>query len=70
MPRWLSFFLKGLRGQGVHREMESEGYAKKIRVVVDGGHPEDEQVGQSGTRLSLQYGVESVLIHPPHQGVC
>src|SRR5215470_644266 len=33
-------------GQGVHREMESEGHAEKYRAVIDGGHPEDEPVGQ------------------------
>ena len=25
---------------------------------------------EGGTRSSLQYGGEGVLIHPPHQGVC
>src|SRR6202011_118283 len=33
-------------GQGVHREMESEGHAEKYRAVIDGGHPEDELLGQ------------------------
>ena len=33
-------------GQGVHREVESGGYAEHHRVVVDGGHPTDESVGQ------------------------
>ncbi len=33
-------------GQGVHREVESEGHEEKYRAVVDGGHPEDEPVGQ------------------------
>src|SRR6202140_1013059 len=33
-------------GQGVHREAESEGYAEKYRAVIDGGHPDDEPVGQ------------------------
>jgi hypothetical protein len=32
-------------GQGVHREVESEGHAEKHRAVVDGGCPEDEPVG-------------------------
>ena len=26
--------------------MESEGHAEKYRAVIDGGHPEDEPVGQ------------------------
>ena len=33
-------------GQGVHREVESEGHEEKYRAVIDGGHPEDESVGQ------------------------
>jgi hypothetical protein len=33
-------------GQGVHREVESEGLAEKFRAVIDGGHPADEPVGQ------------------------
>jgi len=33
-------------GQGVHREMESEGHAEKYRAVIDGGYPDDEPVGQ------------------------
>jgi hypothetical protein len=32
-------------GQGVHREVESEGHEEKYRAVIDGGHPEDELVG-------------------------
>ena len=57
-------------GQGVHREMESEGHAEKYRAVIDGGHPEDEPVGQRRGRSSLHYGGEGVLILPPYQGVC
>ena len=33
-------------GQGVHREVESEGHEEKHRAVIDGGYPEDELVGQ------------------------
>jgi hypothetical protein len=33
-------------GQGVHREMESEGHEEKYRAVIDGGYLEDEPVGQ------------------------
>jgi len=33
-------------GQGVHREVESEGLEEKYRAVINGGHPDDEQVGQ------------------------
>src|SRR5712691_857248 len=51
-------------GQGVHREMESEGHEEKYRAVIDGGYPEDEPVGKGGVRSSLHYGDEGVLIHP------
>ena len=33
-------------GQGVYREVESEGHEEKYRAVIDGGYPEDELVGQ------------------------
>jgi len=33
-------------GQGVHREVESEGFAEKYRAVVEESHPSDEPVGQ------------------------
>ena len=33
-------------GQGVHREVESEGHEEKYRAVIDGGCLDDEPVGQ------------------------
>src|SRR5580704_5737829 len=33
-------------GQGVHREVESEGHEEQYRAVIDGGYPEEEPVGQ------------------------
>ena len=33
-------------GQGVRSDPESEGSEEKYRAVINGGHPEDEQVGQ------------------------
>src|SRR5436190_21279374 len=33
-------------GQGVHREVGSEGHEEKYRAVVDGGNSDDEPVGQ------------------------
>ena len=33
-------------GQGVHREVGSEGHEEKYRAVIDGGCPADEPVGQ------------------------
>ena len=35
-----------LGGQGAHREVGSERHEEKYRAVSDGGHPEDEPVGQ------------------------
>jgi len=57
-------------GQGVHREVESEGHEEKYRAVIDGGYPKMNRSAQGGTRSSLHYEGEGVLIHPPHQGVC
>ena len=42
-------------GQGVHREMESEGHEEKYRAVID-GETQDEPVGQGWGR------VESALL--------
>src|ERR1700745_4049118 len=57
-------------GQGVHREVESEGHEEKYRAVIDGGHPEMNRSAKGGTRSSPHYRGEGVLIHPPYQGVC
>ena len=56
-------------GQGVHREVESEGHEEKYRAVID-GETRDEPVGQKRGRSSLHYGGEGVLILPLYQGVC
>ncbi len=57
-------------GQGVHREVESEGFAEKYRAVIEGATPLMNRSAKGGTRSSLHYGGEGVLIHPPYQGVC
>jgi hypothetical protein len=57
-------------GQGVHREVESEGHEEKYRAVIDGGHPMMNRSAKGGTRSSPHYRGEGVLIHPPYQGVC
>ena len=44
MRRWPEAMV-AFGGQGVHREMESEGHEEKYRAVIDGGDPEDELVG-------------------------
>ena len=57
-------------GQGVHREVESEGFAEKYRAVIEGATPLMNRSAKGGARSSLQYGGEGILIHPPYQGVC
>ena len=34
------------RGQGVHREVESEGFEENYQTVINGSDSEDELVGQ------------------------
>jgi hypothetical protein len=51
-------------GQGVHREVESEGHEEKYRAVIDGGHPKMNRSAKGGTRSSPHYRGEGVLIHP------
>ena len=43
-PEAANLWLSG--GQGVHREVESEGHEEKYRAVIDGDNPQDEPVGQ------------------------
>jgi hypothetical protein len=57
-------------GQGVHREVESEGPEEKYRAVIEGATPTMNRSAKGGARSSRQYGDEGVLIHPPHHGVC
>jgi hypothetical protein len=57
-------------GQGVHREVESEGHEEKYRAVVDGGHPVTNRSAKGGAWSSPHYGGEGILILPPYQGVC
>jgi len=67
MPRWPG---QCSGGQGVHREVESEGFAEKHRAVAKGATPQANRSAKDGTRSSLHYGGEGALIHPSHQGVC
>jgi hypothetical protein len=57
-------------GQGVHREVESEGFEEKYRAVIKGAIPTMNRSAKGEARSSLHYGDEGVLIHSPHQGVC
>lgn len=57
-------------GQGVHREVESEGLEEKYRAVIEGATPLMNRSAKDGARSSLHYGGEGVLTHPSYQGVC
>ena len=57
-------------GQGVHREVESEGIEEKHRAVIDEATRQMNRSAKDGARSSLHYGGEGVLIHPSNQGVC
>ena len=57
-------------GQGVHREVESEGLEEQYRAVVKGATPRTNRSAKDGARSSRHYDGEGVLIHPSYQGVC
>jgi hypothetical protein len=58
-------------GQGVHREVESEGLEEKCRAVIDEGYLKDEPVGQRWDKCRAStVKAKALLIHPPYQGVC
>src|SRR5262245_10243541 len=63
-PRGTCSHLSEPGGQGVHREVGSEGHAEKYRAVVDGGHPVTNRSAKGGARSSPHYGGEGVS-HPP-----
>ena len=60
---------KATGGQGVHREVESEGLEEKYRAVIE-GQPMMNRSAKDGARSSRHYGDEGVLTHPSYQGVC
>ena len=43
-----------LGGQGVHREVESEGHAEKYRAVIEGATPKMNWSAKGGVRSSLR----------------
>ena len=57
-------------GQGVHREVESEGLAEQYRAVIEGAAPLMNRSAKDGASSSRHYGGEGVLAHPSYQGVC
>ena len=67
----LKFCRKTTGGQGVHREVGSEGFEEYHRVVVEGGHPTDERVGQREGMVVLAPWRRKHLDSPlSYQGVC
>ena len=60
---------KATGGQGVHREVGSEGLEEKYRAVIE-GQPMMNRSAKDGATSSRHYGGEGVLIHPSNQGVC
>ena len=62
--------LAGSGGQGVHREVESEGHEEKYRAVIE-GEPTMNRSANGGDRSSLLHSGEGAT-HSPHfhQGVC
>ena len=72
MPRWPRSFVlfDELGGQGVHREVGSEGFEEKHRAVIEEATLQMNRSAKDGTRSSLHYGGEGVLIHLSNQGVC
>jgi len=54
-------------GQGVHREVESEGHEEQYRAVIDGATPKMNRSAKGGARSSLHYEGEGALIHPANQ---
>ena len=62
MPHWP----EKSGGQGVHREVESEGLEEKHRAVIEGETP-DESVGQRWGKVESA-GTKALSF--THQGVC
>ena len=58
-------------GQGVYREVESEGLGENYRVVIEGSYPDDEPVGQRwGMVEPALLGRRRKGSTPSYQGVC
>ncbi|MFK7854913.1 MAG: hypothetical protein AB8B79_12400 [Granulosicoccus sp.] len=57
-------------GQGVHREVGSEGFEEKHRAVIEEATPLMNRSAKDGARSSPHYGDEGVLIHPYRTKVC
>ena len=66
---WRFVRLRTTGGQGVHREVESEGFEEKYRAVIKGAIPTMNRSTKGEVRSSLHYGDEGVLIHSPHRNI-
>ena len=66
MPRWPESGRRFFGGQGVHREVESEGHEQKYRAVINGGYPDDEPVGQRWGQVESATGGRR-RTHSPHR---
>ena len=54
-------------GQGVRSDPESEGFEEKYRAVINGGDPDDEQVGQRWGKVEpALWGRRRYSIHPSY----
>ena len=51
-------------GQGVRSDPESEGFEEKYRAVINGGDPDDEQVGQRWGKVEPALWGEGVTHSP------
>ena len=64
-------FLQLSGGQGVHREVESEGHEEKYRAVIDAGYLEDEPVGRRRGKVEpALWRRRRFSFTPLYQGVC
>ncbi len=67
----LSSVIETPGGQGVHREVESEGFEEKYRAVIEGATPLMNRSAKGGAKVEpALLRRRRFLIHPPHQGVC
>jgi len=69
--RTYSRLLQSFGGQGVHREVESEGLAEHHRVVLEGSYPREEPVGPSWGMVELAlWRRRRFGSSPAYHGVC
>lgn len=57
-------------GQGVHREVESEGHEEKYRAVIDGSDPEMNRSAKGGEGRARKARAKAFSLPSPKQGGC